>query len=326
MKKVTQYEDATQYDKTKFNTVFDSIWLHDIPASDALVFYYTSVVQAKRARKSGLPALKRFNGIPFTLRRPHLTTKNDFDVFGSPKHFKKQSYPQQELLALSLPRRFLDPLPGFEEDEGLCLLSAEVLKALRPSSFSGVVDSHPWLNLLSLLPPHCILRSFLVMEVDSGDDPVDEFDIVEDPPLRSISVPDDPILIHSTASYLSHIKTIREIASNLELIIMYHYTSTITAKLIIENGLRMSTHRQNEGGVFFTNLGPCAYGMHTSQYELNIIKDFHGIEKLQELKGKGNFDAVIVYGCNAAEILERVSVSLSLSPSIHYFSLSLSLS
>jgi hypothetical protein len=187
----TAYEDARGFSKEKFGTTFEAIWRHSIPASHTLVFHYTSYSLALIGRKSGILAQARFGGVPLSLRQPHATMENDFDVFDMDLDMvsdtrtsasKKESastnrknsistpplvkkFPHEEVLVLSLPRHLLDPLPGYEEDDGLCMISADVLNALRPTSFTAVVDSQPWLDGLVMLPPQCILRSFLIMEL-----------------------------------------------------------------------------------------------------------------------------------------------------------------
>jgi hypothetical protein len=182
--KADSNEDARGFSSKKFNTTFEALWRHSIPSSHTLVFYYTSYEHASICRRSGIPAQQRFMGVPLTLRHPHATVKADFDVFsdssnsymndkdskagasGSMSRRDKpaKEFPMEECLVLSLPRRFLDPLLGYEQDNGLCMISSKVLSALRSTSFTAVVDSQPWLDGLVMLPPHCIVRSFLIME------------------------------------------------------------------------------------------------------------------------------------------------------------------
>jgi hypothetical protein len=274
-----------------------------------MVFYYCSSLEASRARKSGLPALKRFNGVPFTLRRPHLTTKNDFAVFNVNREHDN-GFPHEVVLLLSLPRRLLDPLKGFENDEGLCMISADLLKALRPlSGYCGVVDNLPWYNKLVLLSPHCILKSLLIMEKASEStvriDEIMALGILKDRNIPLENKKETQFLhIRTPSKYFEDITEIRrktDIAGELPL---YHYTTVPAAASILKTGLRLPS--KGEGGVYFSTQGPCSYGVYTSHYETNIIKEWFGIERLQELKGKGHFDAVIVYGCDVS-ILSWVS-------------------
>jgi hypothetical protein len=72
------------------------------------------------------------------------------------------------------------------------------------------------------------------------------------------------------------------------------------APLILAGGLRMSRQGQGDGGVYFSTLGPCSYGLGRSEeateaYEDSIIKDCFGIERLHEYKGQGKLDVVIIY-------------------------------
>jgi hypothetical protein len=149
--------------------------LHSVPSSDALVFHYLPYNSAKRARKSGIAADATYNGVPLSLRHPYAATSNDFEVFGNEGKNKKtikskndsKKFPSEEVLVLSLPRQFLDRLPGYEDDAGLCMISADVLRAMFPPSFTAVVDDKPWLDRVVMLPPQCILRSLILMYDDS---------------------------------------------------------------------------------------------------------------------------------------------------------------
>jgi hypothetical protein len=78
-----------------------------------------------------------------------------------------KKYPNEQLLVLSLPCHLIDPLPGFEDDAALWVLSSEVLKAFKPRTFVRVSDDKPWLKSLVLLPPHCIIQSFVLMNSTS---------------------------------------------------------------------------------------------------------------------------------------------------------------
>mmetsp|Transcript_26890 Transcript_26890/g.31711 ORF Transcript_26890/g.31711 Transcript_26890/m.31711 type:complete len:1775 (-) Transcript_26890:503-5827(-) len=294
--KAAQHENAIKFTEGKFKTTFDAIWLHDIPSTDAMVFFYTNSNQANRARRSGLPASSRFNGIPFSLRHPHATTKADFEVFSQVEADSDQLFPEEELLVLSLPRRYLYPLPGYEADDGLCMVSVDVLRAMRPSSFVGVVDSRPWISHLLLLSPHCIIRSYLIMEQNDKKQrkaTIDELSGImemQDDPIIHESHSErlsDVLAIRSINDYLSEMKQIRIRANVLDLVPCYHFTSASTALFILKHGLRMSTPKgQNEGGVSISAQGPAFYGLGTKDYEVNLIKDFYGIDKIHEFRNK----------------------------------------
>eukprot|EP00615_Pteridomonas_danica_P000813 CAMPEP_0114340390 /NCGR_PEP_ID=MMETSP0101-20121206/8348_1 /TAXON_ID=38822 ORGANISM="Pteridomonas danica, Strain PT" /NCGR_SAMPLE_ID=MMETSP0101 /ASSEMBLY_ACC=CAM_ASM_000211 /LENGTH=520 /DNA_ID=CAMNT_0001473643 /DNA_START=2727 /DNA_END=4289 /DNA_ORIENTATION=- len=336
----------------KFKTTFDTIWLRSIPSSNVLIFYYTSAVQGKQARKSGIPAWKQFNGIPLTLRPPHATTKSDFDVFATPKTVNQSipssssssssaathQFPNEEVLALSLPQQFLVPLSGYESDEeeedGLYLLPAQVLSAFRPSNnFNGVVDKQPWLDRQTLLPPSCIIRSFLLEEQDetkknistssssfqqkdqpstlnkddnnnnTSNNTNNNNNIVSDVMVQSFNR-EVFLPLDSIANYLKEMTLIRLRAKEFKIIPLYHYTSPTVASLILKGGLRMSSQGQGDGGVYVSTQGPASYGLGTEQYEENIIKDCFGAERIDEYLGKGNLDVVIVYGCEGT-VLEQ---------------------
>jgi hypothetical protein len=132
------------------------------------------------ARHSGIAAVEKYGGVPFTLRQPHVTNVNDQVVFGSSKHSNKGDGDGQEtvlldsgfandaVMACIIPTRSLSLLPGYENDKGLFRVSVESLVAMRPVAFSGVVNKAPWLAGVVLLPPTCICRSFSLVEMSSG--------------------------------------------------------------------------------------------------------------------------------------------------------------
>jgi hypothetical protein len=88
------------------------------------------------------------------------------------------------------------------------------------------------------------------------------------------------------------------------LVPLYHYTSPAVAEMIMKGGLRMSSQGQGDGGVYVSTQGPASYGLGSDEYEVNIIKDCFGVERVNEYKGKGNLDIIIIYGCTAA-VLEQ---------------------
>jgi hypothetical protein len=87
---------------------------------------------------------------------------------------------------------------------------------------------------------------------------------------------------------------------------------------------RMSTQGQGDGGVYVSTQGPASYDLGSDEYEDNIIKDCFGVERIDEYRGKGKLDVIIVYGC-APDILQQVlrttvfkqflHISLSFPPS-----------
>eukprot|EP00615_Pteridomonas_danica_P010366 CAMPEP_0114339354 /NCGR_PEP_ID=MMETSP0101-20121206/7684_1 /TAXON_ID=38822 ORGANISM="Pteridomonas danica, Strain PT" /NCGR_SAMPLE_ID=MMETSP0101 /ASSEMBLY_ACC=CAM_ASM_000211 /LENGTH=636 /DNA_ID=CAMNT_0001472315 /DNA_START=238 /DNA_END=2148 /DNA_ORIENTATION=+ len=172
-------EDAREFTTNKFKTTFEVIRAHSIPSSHVIVFYYTSFKQAIQARKSGIPAHVRYKGIPLSLRDPTSALEADFRVFGKDDEGEyggdenmemnlKKKFPREEVLVLSLRKEFLNPLPGYEDDDALCMISVELLNAMRPTSFSAIIDNQPWLEDRVLLPPQCIVRSFWIMNIVSA--------------------------------------------------------------------------------------------------------------------------------------------------------------
>eukprot|EP00615_Pteridomonas_danica_P012831 CAMPEP_0114340744 /NCGR_PEP_ID=MMETSP0101-20121206/8577_1 /TAXON_ID=38822 ORGANISM="Pteridomonas danica, Strain PT" /NCGR_SAMPLE_ID=MMETSP0101 /ASSEMBLY_ACC=CAM_ASM_000211 /LENGTH=313 /DNA_ID=CAMNT_0001474101 /DNA_START=2348 /DNA_END=3289 /DNA_ORIENTATION=- len=99
-------------------------------------------------------------------------------------------------------------------------------------------------------------------------------------------------------------KSIRDVAFKEGLVPLYHYTTPAVVPLIMKNGLRMSFQGQGDGGVYFSTRGPLSYDLGTKKYEENIIKDCFGIERLDEYLGKGNLDAVIIYGCEPSLLIQ----------------------
>jgi len=327
--RATQYEDARGFSSDKFQTTLESIRLNDIPSSDAIVFHFTSFELAKSARKSGIVAQKAFNGVPLTLRQPYRNTGADFKVFKSKTNEGK--FPNESVLVLSLPKRYLDKLPGHEEDRGLCMISADVLHALRPTSFSAVVDEEPWIGGFAILPPQSILRSYHIMTADgvprNGSVQRESIapSLLKDAQDEVEDLITEVVPITSIQEYLSTMDAVREHCDRNKLIPLFHYTDPKFASLILQSGLRMSSQGQGDGGVYVSTQGPASYGIGSPGYEDNIIKDCFGVERLQEYLGKGKLDVILVYGC-CAQILDqtpggRLNAKMVTKSSFGHFSL-----
>jgi hypothetical protein len=381
-----------------------------VPSTHTLVFYYTSQRGAKQAMKSGIQTNALYEGIPFTLRSPHRTSRGDFEVFNDPEKKKfplrnkytKQSsqdtgdiltgrggnrkeFPHEHVLVVSLPKKFLCPLPGYEEDPSLRLLPAEVLTALRPTRFDGVYDQSPWLDKKTLLPPTSILRSFWIYDKNTKASSMrqEEDDETESSSSSGVSRTfiramssfrmstvgsmkekvmdegkkekgegkdgkeegkeedeksgklalkdkafkhkiDSVTKIELVSEYVQDMKFIRNQAARSSLVPLYHYTSRHVAHMIIEGGIRMLKEEGEEdtgsgggggggsggnksmrGAVHMTTKSPASYQIGTYEYEVNIIKDCLGPERVKEYSGKGKFDVIIVYGC-APVVFEKV--------------------
>mmetsp|Transcript_20177 Transcript_20177/g.26273 ORF Transcript_20177/g.26273 Transcript_20177/m.26273 type:complete len:445 (+) Transcript_20177:212-1546(+) len=93
---------------------------------------------------------------------------------------------------------------------------------------------------------------------------------------------------------------IRSTAEQKKLIVLFHYTQSFLAPLILKTGFRMSTQGQGDGGVFFSIRGPASYELGTNLYEENIIIDCYGRSRLEEYKSKHKLDACIVYGAEVS--------------------------
>lgn len=99
-----------------------------------------------------------------------------------------------------------------------------------------------------------------------------------------------------------------------EYVIVYHYTTPQAVPLIAKSGLRMSAPkifrgRASGGGVYFSSLGPCSYGLggpeHSATGELHayqeaLVKDCFGVHRMHEFKGTSKLAAVLVYALPAS--------------------------
>ena len=75
---------------------------------------------------------------------------------------------------------------------------------------------------------------------------------------------------------------------------IYHYTSPLSAPLILRGGLRISTKQgQSDGGVSFRH---ATYGLGSPDIEENIINDCFDKERLDEYRGKHKLDECFVCG------------------------------
>lgn len=190
--KAEKMEWALTFSSEKFRTTFAALTERSVPVSDILLFHYTSHDLARMAMRSGIAASKKFDGVPFTLRPPFQTGSAERYVFGGgpvdgsgrmevvgsnseSTHADKTDvnkndtkFPNDVLLVLSLPRLLLRPLKGFEHENYLCSLPLRVLKAMRSSHPSNVVDIKPWVDRVALIPPTCILRSYVLLEQSSS--------------------------------------------------------------------------------------------------------------------------------------------------------------
>jgi hypothetical protein len=172
-----------------------------------------------------------------------------------------------------------------------------------------VVDKQPWLGNdenptgFAILAPTNILRSYKIMDavdttvVEKYDNGVVD---VRLPSLNKVAP------LKSITEYTSTMTTVRQTCKERNLIPLFHYTDPKFASLIIQSGLRMSTQGQGDGGVYVSTQGPASYGIGTTKYEVNIIKDCFGVERVSEYLGKGKLDVILVYGC-CGHFLDQVN-------------------
>eukprot|EP00615_Pteridomonas_danica_P006215 CAMPEP_0114345144 /NCGR_PEP_ID=MMETSP0101-20121206/11986_1 /TAXON_ID=38822 ORGANISM="Pteridomonas danica, Strain PT" /NCGR_SAMPLE_ID=MMETSP0101 /ASSEMBLY_ACC=CAM_ASM_000211 /LENGTH=724 /DNA_ID=CAMNT_0001480919 /DNA_START=816 /DNA_END=2990 /DNA_ORIENTATION=- len=104
------------------------------------------------------------------------------------------------------------------------------------------------------------------------------------------------------SEYCISMARIRVACKASSLTVMYHYTQPDIVSFILKGGMRMSTQGQGDGGVYFSTLGPCSYGLGGYDYEENLIKDCFGVERLEEYKGQDRLSAVIVSACHPATL------------------------
>jgi len=112
------------------------------------------------------------------------------------------------------------------------------------------------------------------------------------------------VSLTSVDTFSRAMDNIRATAAKHNVIPLYHYTAPFVGSLILKGGLRMSSQGQGDGGVYVSTLGPASYGIGSKEYEINIIKDCFGADRINEYLGKGNLDAVMVYAC-APCVLEQ---------------------
>ena len=99
-----------------------------------------------------------------TLRKRVTSAAAEKEEEGGRRGAKESDHHKHEaLLVVALPRCLLERLPGHEDDDGLHLLPAEILRAMRPSTFSGVFDQGLWLKGVVCLPPTCVLRVYTLV-------------------------------------------------------------------------------------------------------------------------------------------------------------------
>jgi len=185
--KAEHYEDGRQFGKLEFKNILNNFLL---PNTHIRVYYYCTFEQAIDIPKVGFRAHVKFNGVPFTLRSPYETTLNgDFPVFGRnsdildeindyPKNKKNETddetdddyiFPNEHVFVISLPIHYLEPLLGYESDDGLCMISVKLLNALRPTlatlqNSNEILINKPWINENKVLLPQCIINSYLILE------------------------------------------------------------------------------------------------------------------------------------------------------------------
>jgi hypothetical protein len=313
--------------------MFEALQLHAVPHSHVLVFYYASFEQSEVFKKLGIPAHSKYNGVPLSLRPPHKVSEYEVDIFGQRqgKHLTLKCL-SEEVIAFSIHKRFLEPLTGFEDDQGLCMISSQTLAAMRPNSFVNIFEDQPWVDDKLLLSPSCIINSFLILDVEK---PYEELGYVKF--LSVHSNHSKPLLDDATASFIKirRIETIhmmcdcftdiRGLSSQHGTLPLFHYTSLHAAAIIVKKGLRMNSidhsHHDianifagvggrvgstNGGGVYFTTKSPASYGVGTKSYEVNLLKDLYNIENVEKFRGSGKVSVVIVYGCSS-NVLDQVN-------------------
>lgn len=208
------------------------------------------------------------------MRPPHKVSENEVDIYGKRLNHKYLTLKclNEEVIALSINKIFLEPLPGYEFDEGLCMISCKILNSMRPSCFNHIEDiNQPWLEDKVILPPSCIINSFLILDVEK---PYEELDYVEYQPIKHQENTDNHLLTTTTTSilptrniissssslYKNHLKIkpidtihvlcdyfsdVRNKANKNNLIPLYHYTSLHAAMIIMKKGIKLNSIETN---------------------------------------------------------------------------------
>ena len=239
-------------------------------------------------------------------------------------------------MACNLPRQLLEAVPSAEAAGApfLRLLPAQVLKAMSSSYVGGLADPKPWLEGQVMLAPQSIVRAYLLDETPpspgspsgSGSRPHfhrhhyhhhsggaggllksakqhaaamkhEKEGAVLAPCQKRLG--SDPVHIEAPATcgeYLARLEAIRGDAKKRGLEVVYHYTTPSVGASVLSGGFRMSTQGQGDGGVYFSTLGPCSYGLGTPNYEKNLITDCFGAARLDEYRGKHKLDLCFIYG------------------------------
>jgi len=109
-----------------------------------------------------------------------------------------------------------------------------------------------------------------------------------------------PLVLHPTtvSGVLITLDKWHQRCADNGLVPLFHYTDPGVVPYILESGLRMSTQGQGDGGVYFSTRSPASYDVGQQGYEVNVIKDCFGVERVEEFKGKHRLDAVIGYACH----------------------------
>lgn len=323
-------EDATGFSRDKFATTFDAIEQNSVSASCCLVFWYASISDVRKALASGIPALARHDGVLLTLHRPHDLDETD-----------KAAFPCREALLLcAMPRSLLVHFVSGDSvvdgnaktivhsEDNPCflrLIPGNLLRALRPTSFSRIHDPTPWhdhdgIPGSILLPPQQIVRAFQLEEIKTSKPSV--VTVSSSVYLKDVRGPRPSHyseLYKEPQTCLDFIRRMTEIRQKCDMfgwVPMYHYTQPFLGRRIFETGFRMSTVGQGilvyaclagsaqtsapsfvgDGGVYFSMNGPTSYYLGSSIYEERLIEDCFGRARVDEYRGMHKLDLVIVYG------------------------------
>jgi len=217
------------------------------------------------------------------------------------------------------------------------VLPYNVLAALRPAHFGRLADAERWHMGELFLPPQQILRAYQLFDSPAEKDsnnlieiskrgsensrgnqrgsfiralgkrhssaaPVDLTDcanrLFDEPFLEGGIALGPPVVLKDCLQFIEAMAGIREVCASKGWLPLYHYSHPTLAPLIAKGGLRMSTNGQGDGGVYFSTKGPASYRWGTPSFECNLIVDCFGMSRLEEYRGKGNLDLVVVYGAD----------------------------
>ena len=221
-------KDHRNVDQHKIESIFDTV-RSTVPPSNALVFYYSNISNAKAAIKTGLPCHEEYgSGVVFSLHLFHLLDDHD-----------KAAFPSQEVvLACEVPQALLNPLDDSSTSSSLRIVPSAALRAVR-----DIRDPVARNNNEVFFPPGHIMRAYQLTDELSTDDEEKNkkrnqvIDVLYKPTIKEV-----PVTTPTTCQeYVDAMNAIRDTCKLNSWVPLYHYTMEKLGPVIGETGFRMST-------------------------------------------------------------------------------------